>query len=115
VSIPFGDNDPYDLVVDTADGLYRVQVKTGWIEGDCLRFKTGSKTTKNGTAHVEDYCDDEVDAFAVRCESMKPLYWVPVQSTGRKNTYLRIAPPEIDHPEITFAEEFTFDVALPDR
>jgi len=32
VSIPFGDNDKYDLVLDTGNQLLRVQCKTGWIE-----------------------------------------------------------------------------------
>ena len=37
VSIPFGDNDRYDLVLDTGNKLRRVQCKTGWIEGDVVR------------------------------------------------------------------------------
>lgn len=45
VSIPFGDNDSYDLGLDTGRELLRVQWKTGWIEGDVVRFKTASKPT----------------------------------------------------------------------
>ena len=114
VSVPFGDNDPYDLVVDTVDGLHRVQIKTGWIEDGCLRFKTGSKTTRDGTVVVEDYANDDVESFAIRCKDTGELYWVPVDAAGKKSTYLRIEPPKIDHPSVTFADEFTFEAALPD-
>lgn len=114
VSIPFGDNDPYDLVVDSAEGLHRVQVKTGWIEDGCLRFKTGSKTTEDGATHVTDYSPEDVDAFAVRGRETAPLYWVPIEAASRKNTYLRIDPARIEHPNITRAEEFAFDAALPE-
>ena len=30
VAIPFGDNDPYDIIVDNDGELYRVQCKTAW-------------------------------------------------------------------------------------
>jgi hypothetical protein len=113
VSIPFGDNDPYDLVVETDRGLHRVQVKTGWLEDDCLRFKTGSQTTTDGTRHVEGY-HDEIESFAVRCKDTDSLYWVPIEAAGRKNTYLRIEPPEINHPRVSLADEFKFDAALPE-
>jgi len=113
VSVPFGDNDPYDLIVDIGDELYRVQVKTGWIEDDCLRFKTASKTTVEGTPCMDDYDTDDIDAFAVRCKNTGSLYWVPVGSAGKKNTYLRLDSPKIDHPSVSLAAEFTFDAMLP--
>lgn len=83
VSIPFGDNDRYDLVVDTEHGLRRVQCKTGWIEDEVVRFKTASKTTVDGTVALTDY-DGDIDAFAVRCKDTDELYWVPLEAAGRK-------------------------------
>ncbi len=87
VSIPFGDNDRYDLIVDTESGLRRVQYKTGWVEDEVVRFKTASKTTVGGTVTLTDYGGD-IDAFAVRCNDTDELYWVSLEATGRKNTYL---------------------------
>jgi hypothetical protein len=113
VSLPFGDNDPYDLIVDSGARLHRVQVKTAWHEGERLRFKTGSKTTEDGEPTVRDYSDSEVDAFAVRCREHGTLYWVPFEQTGRKSTYLRVEAPEIDHPSVKAAEAFRFDGNLP--
>lgn len=113
VSVPFGDNDRYDLVVDDGDALYRVQVKTGWREDGCVRFKTGSRTTTDGRPTVEDYTADEVDAFAVRCRESDRLFWVPFEDAGRKSTYLRVEDAAIDHPSVRYAERYAFDEALP--
>ncbi|WP_436346652.1 group I intron-associated PD-(D/E)XK endonuclease [Natronorubrum sp. FCH18a] len=110
-AIPFGDNDRYDLVLDTGDELLRVQCKTGWIEDDVIRFKTASKTTVDGVATMNDY-DSTIDAFAVRCKNTDALYWVPVEDAGKKSTYLRITEPEIDHPNVKMAETYRFDERL---
>ncbi|WP_090618443.1 group I intron-associated PD-(D/E)XK endonuclease [Natrinema salaciae] len=112
VSIPFGDNDRYDLVLDTDDQLLRVQCKTGWIESDVVRFKTASKTTSNGDVTMDDY-DGEIDAFAVRCKDNGELYWVPVEDAGKKSTYLRLTEPKIDHPSVNLAETYRLTDQLP--
>ncbi|MFT4884888.1 MAG: hypothetical protein ACI8U4_002406, partial [Natronomonas sp.] len=80
-----------------------------------VRFKTASKTTADGEPVRRSYTPDEVDAFAVRRRDTGDLYWVPFDVAGRKNTYLRIEPPDIDHPSVTLAEEHRFDTALPPR
>lgn len=113
VSIPFGDNDPYDLIVDSNEGLYRIQIKTGWLEDGCVRFKTYSQTTDDGSSIEHDYTDKEIDAFAVRCRDTGHCYWVPVSSAGTKNTYLRVEKACIDHPRINYADAFDFDSNLP--
>ncbi|QLD89298.1 hypothetical protein HWV07_09765 [Natronomonas salina] len=115
VAVPFGDNDRYGLLVDADASLYRVQVKTGWREGDCIRFKTGSQTTADGEATVEEYTDTEIDAFAVRCRDSGGLFWVPLEAAGRKSTYLRVEDAAIDHPRVSYAEEYAFENALPPR
>ena len=115
VSIPFGDNDRYDLVVDAGVAPRRVQVKTGWREDGCIRFKTGSQTTEHGPPTVEDYTADEVDAFAVRCRDSGELYWVPFEEAGRKSTYLRVEDADIDHPSVSYAEQYSFESGLPPR
>lgn len=112
VSIPFGDNDKYDLILDTTEELFRVQCKTGWIEDDVIRFKTASKTTFGGEVKMIDY-DDFVDAFAVRCKDNEQLYWVPIEETGKKSTYLRLSEPQIDHPSVKLASEYRFDENSP--
>ena len=111
VSVPFGDNDPYDLVVDIDGGLYRVQCKTGWVEDDCIRFKTASKTTRDGRVSHVGY-DGRIDAFSVYCPDIDSVYWMPVGDAGKRNTYLRIEEAKIDHPSINFVEEYTLSSQL---
>ena len=112
VSIPFGDNDRYDLVVDADGELLCVQCKTGWREDDVVRFKTASKTTVDGIETTVDY-GDAIDAFAVRCRDSGTLYWVPADAVGKKSTYLRLTEPKIDHPAVKRAAQFRFDANLP--
>lgn len=111
VSVPFGDNDPYDLVVEIGGKLFRVQCKTGWIEDDCIRFKTASKTTDGGNVSHVGY-DGRIEAFVVYCPSNESLYWMPVEDAGRRNTYLRIGEAKIDHPSINFADDYRLDTQL---
>ncbi|WP_224270719.1 group I intron-associated PD-(D/E)XK endonuclease [Haloprofundus salinisoli] len=55
VSVPFGDSDRYDLVVDDHETLSRVQCKTGnWVNGS-IRFNLYSSTV-GGDGRVDaDY------------------------------------------------------------
>jgi hypothetical protein len=39
ISKPFGDNQPYDLIVDTKSKLLKVQIKTASIRNNCVMFK----------------------------------------------------------------------------
>lgn len=85
VSIPFGDNDPYDLVVDDEGTLYRVQCKTAWTNKEnTMGLNTRSQTTKNGTFHENAY-GDEIDAFVVRYPENGSLYWIDIDdATDRR-------------------------------
>ncbi|MFC4358240.1 group I intron-associated PD-(D/E)XK endonuclease [Halobium salinum] len=114
VSVPFGDNDRYDLVVDAGDSLYRVQCKTGWVEEEArIRFKTGSKTTKDGVPVTTDYGDD-IDSFAVYCAETTTCYWIPADEAGKKSTYLRVVEAAIDHPSVKYARDYRFARNLPE-
>ncbi|ELY64139.1 group I intron-associated PD-(D/E)XK endonuclease [Natronococcus jeotgali] len=112
VSVPFGDNESYDLVLDTGTALERVQCKTGWIEDDVVRFKTASKTTSEGDVVLSDY-GGEIDAFSVRCRETEQLYWVPTEDAGAKSTYLRLNEPEIAHPSVNRAVEYRLENQFP--
>lgn len=114
VAIPYGENDPYDLLVDLGASVLKAQCKTGWIEGDVIRFKTASKTTTDGRVTTVDH-GDEIDGFAVYCGEQPEWYWVPVDDAGSKSTYLRLTEPEIDHPSVNRAAEFTFSNRFPEK
>lgn len=112
VSVPFGDNDKYDLVVDDGTSLYRVQCKTAWQnKEEKIRFNTHSQTTKDGEYHEQTY-HGKIDAFFVRHPKTETMYWIGVDDATDQKMDLRFEA-EIDHPSINWAEEYEFDGELP--
>ncbi|WP_435180275.1 group I intron-associated PD-(D/E)XK endonuclease [Halorussus sp. AFM4] len=112
VSIPFGDNDKYDLIVDDGETLYRIQCKTGWKnKQETLRFNTHSQTTREGEYHENTY-HGEVDAFIVRYPPNESLYWIDIEDVTEQKMELRFEA-EIEHPSINWAEDYEFDGEIP--
>ena len=112
VSIPFGDNDKYDLVVDTGDDLYRIQCKTGWSnKADTFRFNTHSQTTKDGVYHEDTY-QGAIDAFLVYYPEKDQFYWIGAADATEQKMELRFES-EIDHPSINWAAAYRFDGTIP--
>jgi len=108
VSVPFGDSDRYDLVVDDDGTLLRVQCKTGsWVNGT-VRFRLYSSTVRGGERVDRSYSSTAVDAFAVYSPRTDVVYWVPIDETGSGEMRLRVAEPEPKAPDsrINWAEEF---------
>jgi len=112
VAIPFGDNDKYDIVVDSGKCLYRVQCKTAWQnKEETIRFNTHSQTTREGEYHEDTY-DGEIDAFVVRYPQTETLYWIPIAQATEQKMELRFSA-DIDHPSINWAENYEFDGSIP--
>ncbi|WP_435316899.1 group I intron-associated PD-(D/E)XK endonuclease [Haloarchaeobius sp. TZWSO28] len=114
VSLPFGDNDKYDLILDDNGQLYRIQCKTAWQnKPDTIRFNTHSQTTRNGRYHEETY-HQTVDAFLVRYPELETLYWINVDDATSQKMELRFEA-KIDHPSINWASEYEFTGSLPEK
>ncbi len=112
VSVPFGDNDKYDLIVDNGRELYRIQCKTAWEnKQDTIRFNTHSQTTDGGEYHEETYAG-RIDAFVVRYPETEQLYWIDVTDATTQKMELRFEA-EIDHSSINWAEEHEFRGQVP--
>ena len=112
VSIPFGDNDKYDLIVDDGETLHRVQCKTAWQNKEStIRFNTHSQTTADGDYHEETY-QAEIDAFAIRYPATEKLYWVDIAEATEQKMELRFEA-SIDHPSINWASNYEFTGELP--
>lgn len=113
VSVPFGDNDKYDLIVDDGGELYRVQCKTAWkISSRSIRFNVHSKTTSDGE-HDEVAYHGLIDVFVVRYPGNESFYWVDVEDTPMRRMDLRFKS-EIPHPAINWAEEYEFTGVIPE-
>ena len=112
VSIPFGDNDKYDLVLDDGTRLLRIQCKTAWSnKSDTIRFNTHTQTTKAGEYHEDTYLE-EVDAFLVRYPETGQLYWIDVDDATEQKMELRFEA-SLDHPSINWADDYAFDGRVP--
>ena len=93
VSLPFGENAPYDMIVEDGEGrLSRIQVKTGRLRDGCVRFNAVSVHAHRNAAAKRYH--GKIDAFAVYCPENGKFYIVPIDDPVAKASigWLRIAP-----------------------
>lgn len=112
VSIPFGDNARYDLVLDIDNKLYKIQVKSasktpneGVYKIDCSRMRVN-----RGENVRKHYSSEEVDFFATMIN--EKCYLIP-QSEVSDSKYLRFVPPKNGQTKgITFAVDYEAEVQI---
>lgn len=98
VSVPWGENSRYDLIVDTGKELLRIQVKTSkLVKGteknpETIEFSTSSTRYNAGGSQRVYYSKDEIDYFATffqnkmylipveECSASKKLRFIPTKS-----------------------------------
>ena len=67
VSIPYGENSRYDMILDVNGHLLRVQCKTSKaVSDDCLSFACRSTRVNSQGSYSSKYTKDEIDYFSVR-------------------------------------------------
>jgi hypothetical protein len=91
VSMPFGDNRRYDMIVDDGRRLHRVQVKTArdGHSGGTIEFNTSSIHPLSGK---KTRYHGQIEAFIAYHPGTHALYWVPVDECQGDRFALRIAP-----------------------
>lgn len=88
VSLPFGNNQRYDFIVDDGESLRRVQVKTGRLQHGNVVFPT--RSTNGFTGQQRGYLG-QADDFVVYCPETNEIYRVPVADCGdMRRCYLRV-------------------------
>ncbi|MGA9511783.1 MAG: group I intron-associated PD-(D/E)XK endonuclease [Candidatus Sulfotelmatobacter sp.] len=75
VSKPWGDSDPYDLIVDSGSGLWRVQVKSAY-RGD---KGGGYMISGHGTRRKKGYTRKEIDVLVAYVVPEDLWYVLPVR------------------------------------
>lgn len=93
VSVPFGENVRYDLVIDDGERLRRVQCKTGRLRNGAIRFATCSCYGHHARPQQarRDYLG--VDCFAVHCPETSGVYLIPIEDLPvRVQPALRVEP-----------------------
>ena len=110
VSIPFGNSDKYDAVIDVDDKLYKVQIKhsTPYFGSDgvvdYIKFKCRWQSHNTQGYNQQLYKANEVDLFATFYDG--ECYLVP-QSECTNEKVLRIRPPKNGQRKgISFLENY---------
>lgn len=108
VLLPFGDNEPYDLVIEL-NGFKSVQVKSTKIDKEVLKIevrrRVGSKRLGS-----QSYKEFNIDYLAVMCVDTEKLYLIPFSEvSGGYNFNLRLKPPKNNQTKgVNLAEDYEF-------
>ncbi len=81
VSVPFGENQRYDLIAEKNNTLLRIQVKTGRLRKGAILFKCHSTHSHRNGVSCRGYAG-EVEAFGVFCPDLEAVFLVPVQDVS---------------------------------
>lgn len=112
VSTPFGDNERYDVVVETPEqALLRVQIKTGWLDDGLVEFNGKSQHTNSQGNTYKQYNGD-VDWFLVYCHELETLYPIDEDEFVSRMT-LRTGEPRRVDSTINWAQDYEFDERWP--
>ena len=116
ISIPFGNADKYDLILDVDNKLYKIQIKhssecvdsNGEIE--YIKFSC-TWQSHNATGYSKNkYQENEIDFFATFYNGQ--CYLVPVSECSMQKI-LRIKPPKNNQRKgINFLEDYTAEEVI---
>lgn len=111
VSIPWGDNQRYDLIIEILGSLYRVQVKTARFLKGTVEFATASSYSHRGGTR-KGY-KGQADLFMCYCKETGTVYVVPVDEVGESAVRLRVNEPKNNQTKnVRFAKNYTLDLFL---
>jgi len=107
VLTPFGDNQPYDLVMDNGEALIKVQVKSGRLKNGCVEahLESASHNNTDGTYHTQ-YDNDEIDYFAIYCSELDSVYFISIEDSPETQVKLRVDEPSVSNPNIRWASDY---------
>lgn len=112
VSMPFGDNERYDLVVESPDGrMLRAQVKTGWTRDSAVLFKGYNQHTNSSGNTYKPYTDT-IDSFLVYSHDYGRLFLIWVDEVWATMA-IRIEESDQRHESTNWADEYAFDERWP--
>lgn len=78
VSIPFGDNQPYDLIIDVKGKLYKIQVKTSsQTDNGKTTFRLQKVRVNQSKNTVSYYKESEIDYYALYSIVRNKIFLIP--------------------------------------
>jgi hypothetical protein len=90
LAAPFASQRRYDCVIDDGERLRRVQIETGYVGCDAVRFASRS-TAGSGPNRSRSY-HGAADLFAVWVPELQRCCLAPVRECGRRDATLRLSP-----------------------
>ena len=119
ISIPYGDSEKYDMILDYNGTLYKLQCKHSKIfyiddtetEVSHLKMKTcwQSGYTKNSSYKNNRYSKEEIDFFVTHYQGKN--YLIPVDECSTEKT-LRILPPKNNCPSCSYLRDYLDEEVL---
>jgi hypothetical protein len=105
VLLPWGDNERYDLVIDTVSGFKRIQCKTGRYSSGHIAFNVCSSQAHRGGAGKSYH--GEVDLFGVYCAQLDKVFLVPIDGLPNQTAcWLRVDPMANKLPNVRWARDY---------
>lgn len=112
VALPFGEGQPYDLVVDLGKrDFLRVQCKRAWPMRGCMIFNSRSTDHGRGPRSYEGLAD----IFGVYFPPTSSVYLVPIDAVAAFEGRLRLEPTRNNQRRsIRFAVDYEIDRWTPE-
>lgn len=110
ISIPYGEDCRYDMIVDINNKLYRIQCKTSHAltnPEDGFKFKTKSVVITSHGAKESPYNESEIDYFATIYE--EKCYLIPVGESNHEKTLRFRYPANGQKKGISLAEDYLME------
>ena len=106
VSIPFGNSQKYDIIIDYKNHLYKVQIKhANDKNGELFSIKTRWQGHNTNGYTQTSYTKEDIDFFATYYKDN--LYLIPVEECSGAEKNLRIIPPKNGQIKgINFAKDY---------
>ena len=110
VSIPFGNSQKYDLIMDYQGKLYKVQVKHAqdeFTDGELTHFSFKTRWQgHNMSGYTQTlYTKDDIDFFATYHQGK--VYLIPIEECSGASKNIRYTPPKNNQRiGISFAENY---------
>lgn len=112
VSVPFGDNAPYDLLVHRNEKIERLQVKSrtptnGVINIELFTMQHDSRKKYNNRTRQKFYDSTQIDWYAVVDVSTNTIYYVNAKEVDGLSAFrLRLTPPKNSRANVRLAENY---------
>ena len=114
VAVPYGDNAPYDLILDYNGTLLRLQVKTssGTSDGK-TSFEIGRRRRNSKGQRRVQYSKDEIDYFALYSVVRDKIYLVSADDAPSEEISIRYEPTKNNNViGVHMEDDYLIDVVL---